>query len=55
VPTTCVQTNDSYQANGLKSVQNVSNLPRHILQRKQVENLNKKKLNDIKDKENNLI
>jgi hypothetical protein len=39
------------QLNGLKVTS--SNMPRHILQRKQVEKLNKKKLSDIKDKENN--
>ena len=37
--------------NGSKLVS--SNLPRHILQRKQVEKLNKKKLIESHDKENN--
>lgn len=47
------QTNTSEPANCLKNAS--SNMPRHILQRKQVEKLNKKKLNDYKDKENSLL
>ena len=46
----CSGSADSACQNGLKLAS--SNLPRHILQRKQVEKLNKRKLSDFKDKEN---
>lgn len=46
-----VNGNDPSGQFGLKIAS--SNMPRHILQRKQVEKLNKKKLIDYNDKENN--
>lgn len=49
VPENC-NFNDSPGQYGLKIAS--SNMPRHILQRKQVEKLNKKKLVDLHDKEN---